>query len=550
MKKRILTAAALGLAAAFAISGCSAAGPNSGGGASHVLTIGMPNGTQTDNSNPFVNTSSAMSLGYAFAIYEPLVQVNPTNPSVEPKPWLASDYKWNDDYTAVTFTARDNVKWSDGKDFTAKDIAFTFNLLKDNPATNLNALPFGDIETDGDKVTVNFESGQFTNQYKALNLFVVPEHIWSKVSDVTTDLNKKPVGTGPYVLKSWTPQAATLTARTDYWGGTPAVPELRYSSYTDNNALTTALATGEVQWGWTFIADIDNVYVSKDAENNKFYAPAGLGADVLFLNTETKPFNDVAVRKALNLVVDRKVIQQQATAGVFPALENVTGMPTPAGDKYLASEYKDKTYKVDLDAAKAVLADAGYTLDGDVLKDPSGEAVTFTLTNPAGWNDYLTELQIVADAAKDLGITATVDAANQDAWFTAIAAGDFQASMHWTDSGPTPWDMYADVIDGAQVVPLGEKANWNFGRYNNDEATDALKTFRTTTDEDERQAAIEKVQKIVVDDVPALFIVTRPAAAEYSTKYYVGWPDEKNPYNQPQPTGPQASQILMSLKAK
>ena len=548
MKKRILAATALGLAAVFAISGCSNPGTSSDNTGNAVLTIGMPNGTQTENHNPFVNTSSAMSLGYAFAMYEPLVQVNPTNPAVKPVPWLASAYEWNDDYSQITFTARDGVKWSDGEAFTADDIAFTLNLLKDNPAANLNALPFDTIKTDGNKVVVKFSSGQFTNQYKAMNLFVVPEHLWKDVADITTDLNPKPVGTGPYTLKSWTPQAATLVANPDYWGGKPAVPELRYSSYTDNNALTTALATGEVQWGWTFIADIDNVYVSKDPDNNKFWAPAGLGIDVLFLNTATKPFSDPAVRQALNLVVDRKVIQQQATSGVFPALDNITGMPLPAGDNYLASEYKGVNYSVDVDKAKQILADAGYTLNNGVLTDPDGVAVTFKLTNPAGWNDYLTELQIVADAAKQLGIDATVEAANVDAWFNDIGNGNFQASMHWTDSGPTPWDMYSDIVDGAKLFPIGEKANWNFGRYDNPEVTKALETYATTTDEAERQAAIEKVQKIFVTDVPALPVVTRPAAAEYSTKNYIGWPDDSNPYNQPQPTGPQASQILINLK--
>ena len=547
MNKRILSAAALGLAAAVALGGCSAQAERSEPAGS-ILTIGMPNGSQTNNSNPFVNTSSAMSLGYAFAIYEPLVQVNPTDPSIDPVPWLASDFEWTDDYTAVTFTARDGVKWSDGEDFTADDIAFTMNLLKDNPAANLTALPFGDITTDGNDVTVSFTAGQYTNQNKALNLFVVPEHIWKDVDDVITETNKEPIGTGPYTLESWTSQAATLVPNDDYWGGDPAVPQLRYSSYNDNNALTTALATGEVQWGWTFIADIDKVYVSKDPENHKFWAPAGLAADVLFLNTETKPFDDPAMRQALNLLVDRQAVHEQATSGLFPALENVTGMPLPAGDSFLAPDFASDDFTVDQAAAKKILDDAGYTLNGETLIDPDGTPVTFTLTNPSGWNDYLTSLQIVADAVKPLGIEATVTGANQDAWFNDIANGDFQASMHWTDGGSTPWDMYSNVMDGTQYLPLGEKANWNYGRYQNDEATAALATFATSSDEAERQSAIEQVQRIFVEDVPALMMVTRPSAAEYSTKNFVGWPDEDNPYNQPQPTGPQASQILMQLK--
>jgi peptide/nickel transport system substrate-binding protein len=548
---RRLTSAALGLAAlALVATGCSAGGAtgSSTTAAGQTLTIGMPNGSQTDNSNPFMNTSSAMSLGYAFAIYEPLVQVNPIQPTQDPVPWLAESWKWSADFTSITFTIRDGVKWSDGEALTAKDVAYSIGLRKDNDALNTAALPYKDVATEGKTVTVTFKSSQYVNQNKVLNLFVVPEHIWSKITDPTTDLNQNPIGSGPYTLKSWTPQAAILVPNPGYWGGKPAVPELRYTSYNDNNALTTALVNGDAQWGWTFIADYENVYISKDKAHNTFWAPAGLGIDTLYLNTETAPFKDVALRKALNMVIDRAAVHTTATSGVFPQLESITGLPTPAGDDFVASAYAGKKFAVDVAGAKKVLADAGYTLDGSTLKDPSGTAVTFTLTDPTGWSDYLTSLQLIADAVKPLGITATVEGMNADAWFTAIANGDFQATMHWTDSGATPWDMYSDIMDGAQYVALGQKANWNFGRFQDAGATKALATFATSPDEATRKTALDAVQKVFVEQVPAIGMVARPTAAEYSTKNYVGWPSADDPYNQPQPTGPQASQILMKLK--
>jgi peptide/nickel transport system substrate-binding protein len=548
---RRLTSAALGLAAlALVATSCSAGGAtgSSTTAAGQTLTIGMPNGSQTDNSNPFMNTSSAMSLGYAFAIYEPLVQVNPIQPTQDPVPWLAESWKWSADFTSITFTIRDGVKWSDGEALTAKDVAYSIGLRKDNDALNTAALPYKDVATEGKTVTVTFKSSQYVNQNKVLNLFVVPEHIWSKITDPTTDLNQNPIGSGPYTLKSWTPQAAILVPNPGYWGGKPAVPELRYTSYNDNNALTTALVNGDAQWGWTFIADYENVYISKDKAHNTFWAPAGLGIDTLYLNTETAPFKDVALRKALNMVIDRAAVHTTATSGVFPQLESITGLPTPAGDDFVASAYAGKKFAVDVAGAKKVLADAGYTLDGSTLKDPSGTAVTFTLTDPTGWSDYLTSLQLIADAVKPLGITATVEGMNADAWFTAIANGDFQATMHWTDSGATPWDMYSDIMDGAQYVALGQKANWNFGRFQDAGATKALATFATSPDEATRKTALDAVQKVFVEQVPAIGMVARPTAAEYSTKNYVGWPSADDPYNQPQPTGPQASQILMKLK--
>ncbi|WP_336603997.1 ABC transporter substrate-binding protein [Agromyces seonyuensis] len=547
--RRKIVAVMAGLAAAtMLMTGCSSANSNANSGEGAVLTVGMPNGTQTENQSPFATGSSALSLGYAFVIYEPLMMVNDAKPSEDPLPWLADSVDWNDDYTQAVITPHDGVTWSDGEDFTADDIAFSIQLRIDNEALNTAALPYESVESDGDAVTVTFSAPQFVNQAKLYDLLIVPEHIWKDVDDPTTWTNTEPVGTGPYTLKSWTPQAATVVARDDYWGGEPEVPEIRYSSYNDNNALTTALTTGEAQWGWTFIADYENVYIAKDPEHNHQYAAAGLGIDALFLNNEEKPFDDLAFRKALNMVVDRENLVKVATSGVNPALTNVTGLPLPAGEDFLADAFAGQDFEVDVEGARQLLTDAGYTWNGEQLVDPDGTDVTFTLINPAGWNDYLTALDLIKTAAAELGAVATVEAGNQDAWFAdVIPPGNFQASLHWTDGGATPFDMYADMMDGAQYQPLGTPANWNFGRFQNDEATAAFAAYASASDQAERDAALETIQQVFVDEVPALAIWSRPATAQYSTANYVGWPSEDDPYNQPQPTGSQAAQILMKL---
>ncbi len=92
-------------------------------------------------------------------------------------PWLATKWNWNQDFTEIKITARDGVKWSDGKDFTAKDIAYSLQLRKDNAALNAEGIAYGDISVDGDTVDVKFTTGQFANQLKVLQLFIVPEHV-------------------------------------------------------------------------------------------------------------------------------------------------------------------------------------------------------------------------------------------------------------------------------------------------------------------------------------------------------------------------------------
>jgi peptide/nickel transport system substrate-binding protein len=551
MKKHRLLGLAVGVTAvAMALTGCGGtAGGSSASGGDQVLTIGMPNGSQTNNSNPFIATSSARSLGYVAVIYEPLAQVNTVNPTEAATPWLATDWTWNDAYTEISFTIREGVKWSDGQDLTPADVAYSLNLRKDNPAINSDALPFDTITVDGNTVKVTFKASQFVTQLKVLNLTVVPEHIWKDIKDPTTDLNQNPVGSGPYTLDNWTAQAVSLKTNPNYWGTKPSVPELRYTSYNDNTALTTALVNGDAQWGWTFIADYKTVYNAKDPEHNLSWFPTGLAVDALYLNTAKAPFDNVALRKAVSMVIDRNAISTQATSGVSPAIESPIGLPAAAAKEFAAPEFANDSYKVDVDGAKKVLADAGYTLTSDgALVDPAGNPVTFTLTNPSGWSDYLTGLQIISESVKPLGITAEVSAMNADSWLTSIATGDFQASMHWTDSGSTPWTLYSNIMDGAQYVPIGETANWNFGRFQSPEATAALAAYANATDDTARAAALATLQGIQVEQVPAIPVLARPALSHYSTKNFTGWPDDADPYAAPDPTQNAAAKIILNLK--
>ena len=544
------------LAAACTSGGDAEETPGEGGsttgGSDAVLTVGMPNGTLSENQNPLAPTGSASkSLGYAWVIYESLMQVNDNKPLDPPTPWLAESVTWNDDYTQASVAVREGVTWSDGEEFTADDVAFTFNLFLDYPALNADfPEQLESASSDGTTATLTFSRSQYVNQVKLYRTVIVPEHIWADVPDPVTYTDTEPVGTGPYLLESWTPQAATLVPNPTYWGGEPAVPKIQYSSYNDNNALITALTTGECQWGWTFIADYENVFIAQDPEHYDQVAGGGFGVDVLFLNNETKPFNDVAFRRALNMAIDREQISQLAGSGVWPGISSVTGMPMPSGEAFLADEFKGEEYEVDVDGAKALLEEAGYTWDGsEKLLDPDGEAVSFELVNPAGWNDYLTALDLIKQGAESLGATASVNAANQDAWFNDIVPfGNFQATLHWTDGGSTPWNMYSNMMDGAQYAPLGETASWNFGRFNNEEVTEALAEFAGASDDEARMAAIAKVQEIYVEEVPALVIWARPQVAQFSTVNYTGFPTADDPYANPQPTGPQAAQIVMNLK--
>lgn len=551
---RSITAVVAGSLAVASLTACggnsSGTTTNNGKSATGVLNISMPDGaSEKDNNNPFLATSAASHLGYRYVIYEPMAMVNLTDPTSQPVPWLATSWTFTPDYKSVTFTVRQGVKFSDGSDMTADDVAYSFSILKQYTALNSNALPIDSVSTSGNQVTVNFTTSVYVMQAKVLSTFVVPKKLWSAMKDPTTDTVQNPVGTGPYTLKTFTPQTVTLDVRSSgYWQALPKVSELHYSTYTGNDTETQALVTGATEWSYVFIPDAKTVFAGRDP-HYKLWFPPSLSADGLWFNTTIKPWDNQYLRQAVGMVIARADIFNQGESGYFkPEIDNVTGLPSPAGDSFIAPQYKGVNGQKTPADATTLLTAHGFTLAGGVLKDPTGKPVTLTVTDPAGWSDYQTDLSIIQDNLKQIGIAVTIDKADTDAWFTNIANGKFQAAMHWSNGGVTPYDMYENIMDGADLVPIGQPANsGNYGRFNSPAATAALKAYANASDDASRTAAMNTIEQIMVEQAPMIPTSAGNYGAEYSTKHWTGWPGDGNSYMPIQPTLTQSLDVIMHL---
>src|SRR5215470_13549077 len=237
---------ALSLLAA-SCSSTKSSGPSTSGGPSGVLTIDNESGgTWACAFNPYNPSDIGFSLGN---VYEPLVFVN-TLQNAKESPWLATKWAWTNGNKTLTFTLRKGVKFSNGTPLTPADVVYTFNLLKQNKALDVNSIwsVLSSVTQQGsNQVLMKFKAPAVTYfYYIADQIAIVPQHIWSTVSDPVKYTDSHPVGTGAYTMSNCTPQNITYKANPHYWQpGKPKVATINYPAFTSNDTSNTYLANGQ-----------------------------------------------------------------------------------------------------------------------------------------------------------------------------------------------------------------------------------------------------------------------------------------------------------------
>ncbi|MDO5661423.1 MAG: ABC transporter substrate-binding protein [Brachybacterium sp.] len=522
---------AIGLAAGGVAAGTLAAcGNGNGGGAGAdgdvppLTTFPQATNTFQRNFNPFAPSGLAGASGYVF---EPLMISTPMQPG-EQMPWLAESMEFNDDGTVITFTLRDDVTWSDGEAFDAEDVAFSFTMFAEHPATNAAARPIVEATViDEHTVEVEFEYAQFAYQAAIGNYLMVPEHLWSDI-DPVEDTIDDPVGTGPYVLDHFGDQIYTMTKREDYWNTDGfEVQEVQFPAHT-GETLTTALQAGELDWAGGFISNIEDVFWNQDPDNNGSWFPGG-GLVALLPNNEEEIFEDTTLRRAISLALDREQITEVAMQGYTPPA-HPTGLPLPTYEEVIAPEHADATLEFDPEEANRILDEAGYERgDGGIRSTPDGERLSWTMEIPSGWVDWIDTSQLIEEQLAEIGIDLTAQGVAEEAYIEARGNGNFVITMGAVAVGNTPFDMYRAMMSSEYEVDEGSVVQ-NFARFYDDEADEALDAYASTEDEGEQQDALENLQQLMIDRMPLIGLFQAPNWFHYTTARWEGFPNEDDPY--------------------
>ncbi|MBD5785234.1 ABC transporter substrate-binding protein [Cellulosimicrobium terreum] len=536
-RKRLLTAVALVTGVTLLASGCAGGGNGEGeeGSDAPARVLNVWAGSQTPitpNFNPFAPTVLHGALG---PVYETLFVYNKAQAS-DPTPMLGESFEWNEDGTQLTVTVRQGVTWSDGEEFTAEDVVFSFTNEASKPSYLTSA-----EATDASTVVLTFDGPQYTNEFALLGAsWMIPQHVWGDktAEEMTTWANEEPVGTGPYVVESTSDAAYTLVANGEYWqADKPAVQEVRYLGIDANQSAEDLLKAGDLDWAGMFVPDPEGVggsggpagYLNTPQDPTVLYtcANADLGCE--------GPQTDVAVRQALDLAIDRGTINDKAFVGLA-----ATVSPTFAllgrDDKWISPDVpKESPQTADVAAAGAILEDAGYAKNADGIYAKDGAALELSLTSVDGWTDYNDAAKLIAEQAKAAGIAVTASTVSWQEFSDARQSGNFQLVMGGVvgTSVADPFQIYRDWFSGDYTQQVGtqlESGEWNFSRYSNPVVDEAVTEAAATNDEAAKKAAYATIQTEITRDLPYIPLVINATQTFFNDSDYTGWPTEDDLY--------------------
>jgi peptide/nickel transport system substrate-binding protein len=533
LRTRLIGLVALILAAAGLVACKGNANNNNtsksgGGGGTLTIQGDAGNPTLVKNFNPYVGTQ----LGGTRLIYEPLEIPSQVDGSFTP--FLATGYKFTDPKTLV-FTIRQGVKWTDGKPFTPADVVFTFNLLKKYPALDTTGVwsAVSGVTSSGNDVTVTMKAPNVPFVNTVAQVPIVPEHLWSSVTDPVKYTNDKPVGTGPFILDKYADTQYQLKRNTGYWQASKITPTTVVYPAQSTNQSTNQLdvSSGKFDWSYNFLPDVKKTYVNKDPAHNIYWFPPG-GTIGLFLNLTKAPWTDVNVRKGISSALNRQTIAIKAVNG-YEGPASQSGLILPNLQKYLDSSLPNQgVVSQDLTASKQAFGQAGYTTSGNKL-EKNGKQMTMTIVLPANYSDWVAAAKEVSTELGAVGIKVTLDLPQAPQYTQQIQNGTFDAAFSGYGGTGDVYKDFNNALNSAFAAPVKTPTVNNFQRFKDPAADQALASLAAATDDAAKQDAVHKLEQIMFNQVPMVLMYYGGSWGLFRTKNFTGWPSSDDPYTLP-----------------
>src|SRR5712671_6629635 len=384
MNRRALTAL-VGIAAMLIAVACNSTNTSSTGTGGKPLIAEPTTGvTFSEDFNPFDSNSVTSSMGTRTIVNEPLVEFDQLDATAAgTHMWLATAYTFQNGGKDLQVTIRPNVKFSDGSSFGPADVAATFKMLE-NPKADVTGVPpqASDPTVSGNTVTLHFNSAQYTGLFPILgNTYILKAAIANQIAQNPTMTIKVPLGTGPFMLDSYSSSVIKWKPNPNYWGGTPPESAIWTPSIATNAAASDALVSGQLDWAGNDIPNVYANYVNLNPLTNHAWFAAGSTVTLWFNlnpgNGGATGIGDVAVRKAVSYGIDRNALALLGESGYENPATSTSALILPNQSAFLPA---DGTMKNDLSISGSV-PDAAAAKAANL---PAGADVYDILTK-AGW---------------------------------------------------------------------------------------------------------------------------------------------------------------------
>jgi peptide/nickel transport system substrate-binding protein len=323
------------------------------------------------------------------------------------------------------------------------------------------------------------------------------------------------------------------------------VSEVDFPLYASNTTILTALENNSLDWAGNFLSGLQAAFVSPSPSTHKtWFAPVQTNS--LEPNLTKWPTNQLAVRQAISLAIDRSAISTTGESGLEPVATNASGLVLPNFSNLLASAVKgDKlSPHSNAKAADAVLTKAGYTLKGGYYQ-LKGRKVVIDVTDPSAYTDYAEDDTLIAQELRAAHINATFVGQSATAWAADVADGDFEVTSHWSQTSISAFQLYNEWLNSALAT---SNASGNFERLH-DKAIDAdLASLAGQTSVSGQLKYLTPIEKYVATQLPVIPTVYGAAFDEYNTSQFTGWPSATDPYESGSPNTPTNEVVVLHLK--
>ncbi|WP_188724904.1 glutathione ABC transporter substrate-binding protein [Lentibacillus populi] len=437
-----------------------------------------------------IDTNDSISSNVTMQVYETLFIQDPE--TMEIKPLLAESYD-NPDENTWTIKLREGIKFHDGTPFNAEAVKYTFDQLKDpdRAAPRASLLePVDSIEVKDEYIVELKTKKPYGPMLAALSH--TNAAIVSPTADKEDDINKDPVGTGPFVFEEWEEgDHITLRRNEDYWRDSADLETVTFKIVPEMSTAISMLETGEVQ----FIDNLPSDLLPRIESLNDVKVQKSEGTRVSFLgfNMEEEPFTDLKFRQAVAYGIDQEAYVNQLN-GLGIMNESLIG-PKVFGYKEGA---EDVAYPFDKEKAKQIIEENGY----------KGKKITLLAANR---DNYKKMAEIVQSQLTDIGLDVKIETMEWATFLDTARKGNFEMTfLGWANSTADGSELlypnlHSDTIDAS-----------NYTRYSNPEFDKLVEESRNNVDQDERLEKLNEANIMAIKDAPWIVMEHGTVSAAYS----------------------------------